>query len=340
MPQLAPELVVALVAASSGSMIASSVIQSNGMRDASKAQLDAATENRNQALPYADMSIAAAAPTSSEISQLQTMVTNQQQQITLNNAAYQRDASILDSLNPAIMASVKNAQAIMQGGEAPALAPIRQQREIQRNQLMTQLNQSMGPGAENSSAGIEALSQFDMQTAGLMAQANQSYLGSMGQYTGMGIGANNSINASDQQGGMNIAQMGSNILGGYDNLQKRQMFGYNSKISALEGTALAPYSGGDGLANAQLGRNLGNMASNFTGAATMGAAYKAWAPGSAGTVAQSTPIEGSSAGYNLGLDYSMNPISGGGGMGAYAPTMGANPFPMGSFSPVPLEAGA
>lgn len=96
------------------------------------------------------------------------------------NAASQTvdaDSKMLAAVDPALLEASSQALSLIRGQDAAALTPIRNQRTQQRDQLLRTLRQQLGPGAETTSAGMKALSQFDMETSSLLSQTQQSTLG-------------------------------------------------------------------------------------------------------------------------------------------------------------------
>lgn len=90
-----------------------------------------------------------------------------------------RQERLIESIDPAIREAATQALALLQGKEAASLGPAKQQRERQRQRLVNTLREQLGPGAETSSAGIQALTQFDQETNQLLAQQQQSTLGGL-----------------------------------------------------------------------------------------------------------------------------------------------------------------
>lgn len=145
----------------------------------------------------------AAASDPAELRILQESLNRQRQEI-------QNQEELFAAIDPAIMEASQQALKLMQGQDAAALDPMRRQRAKQRERLVANLREQMGPGAETSSAGIQALNDFDMQTDTLMAQTQQQ---TMGQLFGMGMQGQQAqaqgILSQAQQRGAGIGQMAS-----------------------------------------------------------------------------------------------------------------------------------
>lgn len=91
-------------------------------------------------------------------------------------ANVRRQEALVASLDPNIIEAGKQTAQLLQGHAAPVLQQLQTQRNQQRTQMLDQLRTHMGPGAETSSAGQQAMQQFDLQTANIMSSAQQSYL--------------------------------------------------------------------------------------------------------------------------------------------------------------------
>lgn len=136
-------------------------------------------------------------PTQAEQDQLK-------QALDVNNQSIQQSQRLLASADPALIAAGQQALQLMQGKSAAALAPIQNQRAQQRNQLMQQLTQRLGPGAATSSAGIQALNNFDQETSNMMAGAQQNTLNS---FLGYATGARQLGQGQQQQGIQNLSSI-------------------------------------------------------------------------------------------------------------------------------------
>jgi hypothetical protein len=95
-----------------------------------------------------------------------------------------RQEQLIASLDPAIIEAAQQALKLMRGEESSTLAPMKQQRAMQRQKLLSQLREQLGPGAETSTMGQQAIMRFDSETSNLFAGAQQQALGNLG-----GVGA-------------------------------------------------------------------------------------------------------------------------------------------------------
>jgi len=95
-----------------------------------------------------------------------------------------RQEKLLASIDPTIMEASQQALKLLRGEESSTLSPLKRQRDLQRQKLLNQLREQLGPGAETSTAGIQALTRFDAETSNLMGGAQQQALGNLGQISG------------------------------------------------------------------------------------------------------------------------------------------------------------
>lgn len=102
---------------------------------------------------------------------------------SLKYAQKQADADqrLIDSIDPALMEASKQVLSLLKGEQSGLGNAIGNQRATQRNKLLSQLREQLGPGAETSTMGQQALMRFDAETAQLGAQAQgQSLAQAMG----------------------------------------------------------------------------------------------------------------------------------------------------------------
>ncbi len=155
------------------------------------------------------LAMSLAGPSDLEMQQLQ-------QAITLNNQDIARKQKLLDSADPALIEAGHQALALMQGKQAAALGPLQNQRAAQRAALEQNLQKQLGGDYATSTAGIQALNNFDNQTANLSNQVQQQTLAQFMGYTGaaaqLGSQQQNIGNAqsiAQQRGNINNRQLGA-----------------------------------------------------------------------------------------------------------------------------------
>lgn len=206
---------------------------------------------------------AQAAPTALELSTMNS-------QIQQANTQVQRQQKIFDAMDPAILESGKQALQLMQGQNASTIAPMLAQRQVQRQQMMQQLQNQLGPGFATSSAGQQALANFDNQTNTFQAGLQQQALSAVGTYGTQAAQAAQSGMASGQQAG----QLFSNVMGQSNTIQQRQVNATYNGSNALIATAGAPWVSAIGRAmnTSQMFGQLGSLGAKWGQAMTPGAA--------------------------------------------------------------------
>lgn len=141
-----------------------------------------------------------------------------QELMMLNNAmgAAERDLvrqeRMIEAMDPAVKEAASQVYNLLQGKEASSMAPLRAERQRQRQTLLNTLRAQLGPGAENSSAGQQALSRFDAETSNVMAQNQQSSLSSLFSMADRGTQYNMN-NALAQTAAMSGLRSGRTIQG-------------------------------------------------------------------------------------------------------------------------------
>lgn len=207
--------------------------------NAAQAQLAEERERRRLALEFAEFS-------PEELAQAERA-------IELNEKDIARKEELLASADPALIEAGKQALQLLQGEEAKTLDPIKRQRQEDRRKLEDKLRNQLGPGFATSTAGIQALNDFDAETGSLLAVEQDRSLGRL-----LGVAQNTA----------NISNIGSNIDRA---MNISQLFGNQRSraISAINGTPItqagAPFVG-DVLKHQADAQLIGNL----TGAATSG----------------------------------------------------------------------
>lgn len=95
-----------------------------------------------------------------------------------------RQEQLISQLDPTIIEASQQALRLLRGEQSSTLGPLKAQRDRQRQKLLNTLREQLGPGAETSTAGIQALTRFDAETDTLFAGAQQDMLKTLG-----GVGA-------------------------------------------------------------------------------------------------------------------------------------------------------
>jgi hypothetical protein len=179
-----------------------------------------------------------------------------------------RQEKLIAAIDPVTLEASQQALGLLRGEESRALDPIRKQRKRQRQQLINSLREQMGPGAESSSAGLQALQNFDIQTS---QQIEGSQQGTLSQLFGIAQGGQDSRLAGQAQGFGQIA-------GGFGNIAQRKVGAALGTGGAIIGSAGAQFTG-DALRAQQI-RGIGGEL--LQAGTTIGAAFAGGAGGFGG----------------------------------------------------------
>lgn len=160
-------------------------------------------------------------------------------------SALDRQAELFRSIDPAIMEASQQALSILRGEDSAQSTGIAKRRAGERDKLVSRLREQLGPGAETSTAGIQALSKFDSETEELQ-QNSLGQLFGMAQAGAQGRGALNQSTA-------NLANIGGAFGNRGGRLAQTQLQGagmranagglvqnaQNARINAQQGLAAA-----------------------------------------------------------------------------------------------------
>lgn len=131
-----------------------------------------------------------------------------------------RQEQLVSQIDPTIIEASQQALRLLRGESSSTLAPLQQQRDVQRQKLLNSLREQLGPGAETSTAGIQALTRFDAESSNLFATAQQQALGNVsnvfGQFSNSKPNLGNEISTFGQlaQGRAGLGYQQAGILGG------------------------------------------------------------------------------------------------------------------------------
>lgn len=190
--------------------------QERAMRNALAFQV----QNRDMALAAAREAEALAKPDAREMRLLQNTIATEERDLA-------RREELIKNIDPAITEAATQLTKLLRGEDAPILNSLRRQRDAQRRKLVNSLREQMGPGAETSSAGIQALNQFDMQTADQLAAGQQS----------SATGLSGILAQTRASRGGNLSSGLVSALGASNALKGRQMEAIGGRIGALTNTA-------------------------------------------------------------------------------------------------------
>lgn len=221
-------------------------------------QLAMAWEILNRQSKDRETAVGMSTPSPQEMAQISKQLNMSMQSLNSQLASIAKDEELLHAVDPALKQAGVQAYQLLKGEEAAALAPIRAERARQRQSLESSLRDQLGSGYATSTAGIQALNQFDQDTAGTLQNAQQQTLQSF-----LGLSASIRPDVSGKLGRAfgGASQIGAVGLAGLQNVAGRKVAAFTgSPISYqnLLGTAGADQVGN--LANAQaLGNLFGNL---------------------------------------------------------------------------------
>lgn len=181
--------------------------------------------------------------------------------LQLQDKNISRQEQLLSQIDPAILEASQQALRLLRGESSSALQPYQNQRTQQRQKLVNQLREQLGPGAETSTAGIQALSRFDSESSNLFAGAQQQALGNLGNIAAQF----SSIRPDLQSSALGLGQLATNRAG-LRFSQAGVMSGVNQNVLNSAG---AQYTG-DVLRGQAQQALMGNL---ISGGATIAGAY-------------------------------------------------------------------
>ena len=146
--------------------------QARAAGQAAQAQERQAQENLAFAKESQQGAVDAARGTPEQIRQFEAGLRNQEANIG-------REEALLGSIDPALMEASNQVLKLLRGEEASVLDPVKKNRARQRQKLMDSLREQFGPGAESSSAGVQALTAFDAETDNVISNAQQQSIGQL-----------------------------------------------------------------------------------------------------------------------------------------------------------------
>lgn len=234
--------------------------QGNAEQDAAEQALAAQTQQQQEALGDAQ-------PTAGDLQALDAQLSNAEKFSAYQSSNLNNYQATLNAINPAYVSAGANAYALLNGQDAPTLAPLKAQLTQQQNNMNSKLEQAYGPGFGSSSAGIEAQARFNQTSGSDIANAQQSYLSTVGNIAGQGYSQ-----AGSQA--MSGSALAGSLYGGYGQSQGAIA---TRQIGALTGSSLTGYQGANDVSNAVMGswgNQLGNSLVKAGAAAGTAAAGK------------------------------------------------------------------
>jgi len=147
-----------------------------------------------------------------------------------------REEKFLSNIDPTLIEASQQALKLLRGEQSSAVDPVREQRKRQRQQLVDQLREQLGPGAETSSAGMQALQNFDFQTSQSISGAQQSSLQML-------LGSTQQSGQTGRSGLSSLGQMGLGISGQFGSAAQRRVNAVTGTTGGVAGAAGGQFAG-------------------------------------------------------------------------------------------------
>jgi len=308
-----------IAGAAAAASVGGNIMQAEAQKKIGKAQAGAAGRMREEALAFA-------APTSQELENLT-------KQVNLYDRMYAQSSAMIDQLTeqvtkmygPAIMEQGKQLYGQLRGEASGVVRSFDNQRGRQREQLRASLVEKLGPDALTSSAGVNALNDFDQKTSDMRAGIEETSLNNAVQRIGNLQQGQTSAGYTGLQAYNGMSGLLGNIQKGFGDIQTRQVNAAVGTGEAIMRTAGSEYLGEMGYG--KMISDLGSQGMRFAGMMAAGpAAPEAAAADQTTELAggfRSTP--GGMAGISMGPSSYQTPWE--------APQMSTMPEPtFGDFS--------
>lgn len=157
-----------------GATVVGGALSSMGGKSSAKAASRAARDQMRQADRAYGVTASIVNPATVQgLASLDKDIANQEKNLA-------RQEQMISQIDPTVIEASQQALKLLRGEQSSTLQPLQNQRTQQRQKLVNQLRQQLGPGAETSSAGIQALTKFDSESSNIFAGAQQQALGNMG----------------------------------------------------------------------------------------------------------------------------------------------------------------
>lgn len=91
-----------------------------------------------------------------------------------------RQEKLISQIDPTVIEASQQALKLLRGEQSATLGPLKQQRDLARQKLVNSLREQLGPGAETSTAGMQALTKFDTETSNIFSGAQQQAISNLG----------------------------------------------------------------------------------------------------------------------------------------------------------------
>lgn len=159
-------------------MAVGAAVQADGANKAANAAGNAAMSKQSAAQrQYDQVSQMTEAPSIAAMLNFDQAIKSQEKHLS-------RQEQMISQIDPTIIEASQQALKLLRGEDAGVTAPLKRQRDNQRQKLLNSLREQLGPGAETSTAGIQALTRFDAETDSLFANAQQQAIQGLGSTAG------------------------------------------------------------------------------------------------------------------------------------------------------------
>ncbi len=244
-----------------GAVVGGALLSSNGAKKAGEAASDSAYHQQLQAdANRQENRDITNAPSIAALGTYEKAIAAQEGDLT-------RQQQLVSQIDPTIIEASQQALKLLRGESSSALAPMQAQRAQDRQKLVNTLREQLGPGAETSTAGIQALTRFDAQTSQNFASAQQQALGNISNVFGQFSASRPNIGSATST----LGNLGAGRAG--------VAFNQAAALSGAQGQLYnsAGYNGISGVVQGNQQAAFGNSLMN-AGASAAGSYFKSPAP--------------------------------------------------------------
>lgn len=219
--------------------------------------------------------MAAAAPTSDELSTQHQQQALYDKMLTQMQSGIDRSRDMLDAVNPGLAEAGKQAYQLLQGQNAAILKPLQEAQQRQTDATKAQLAEGMGSGYATSSAGAQAMANLGFQQNQQLQGAQQASLGML-LNSSQATAGQNALSPQLAQMGSSLGQINGSLLNDMNSIQGRQ-------VMAANGSKVPDYAGANQLSDVVNKQWAGGLLNSFIkGGAQMQGAGGAGAGAGAG----------------------------------------------------------
>lgn len=158
-----------------------------------------------------------------EIQAFSSLLKSKEFTLSENKRLIDSQMQMLAKFDPAIQEAGDQMLKLLKGESSRYLAPVTQQREIQRAKLEGNLARTMGAGWRTSSAGIEAITRFDQQTFEATSSIQANALNQVASLYSGGVNLKNATIGSVQDLFKTNIGVDQAVLASEDAVKRRQI---------------------------------------------------------------------------------------------------------------------